>query len=141
MLFTEFLVYICRFEDTSYLLVRGMPLRKFSMFSGFNSEDSHSRNLRETLKLLINNFAKTLVDVDLNIRNNRETLDDLIVLMVKQCKLLQRLNFDGILKNMKMVRDISRLLTEASYSSRFFVAFTKKLSEVLLDLINLTATC
>ncbi|XP_044735430.1 F-box/LRR-repeat protein 8-like [Chrysoperla carnea] len=110
------LINICHFEDTSYLLVRGMPLRNFSMISGFVWDQSRSRNLRATLKLLIVNFYETLVEVHLHLRNNREQLDDLLITMLKQCPLLQKLDYDGILRSMEVVRDICDLQCDPTYS-------------------------
>lgn len=94
-----------------------MPLRNFSMISGIVWDQSRSRNLRGTLKLLIHNFNETLVEVHLHLRNNREKLDDLIVMMLKLCHLLQKLDYDGILRSMEVVRDICILQCNPAFSS------------------------
>lgn len=57
-----------------------------------------------------------LVEVMLQLRNNRELLDDLLVSMLIHCKRLTRLQYDGIIRNFKTLREICQL--QAEYKTR-----------------------
>ncbi|XP_058810918.1 F-box only protein 39-like [Phymastichus coffea] len=103
------LVNISHHEDLSYLLLPSVPLAKFQMYGHNVWDQSRSRNFRGTVGLLINHYTNTLDEVLLQLRNNREMLDDLILTMLIQCKKLKRLQYDGIMRNLETIRDICRL--------------------------------
>lgn len=48
----------------------------------------------------------------LQLRNNRESLDDLLVSMLIRCKRLMRLQYDGIIRSLETLRDICQLQAE-----------------------------
>lgn len=48
----------------------------------------------------------------LQLRNNRELLDDLLVSMLIHCKRLTRLQYDGIIRNLETLREICQLQAE-----------------------------
>lgn len=48
----------------------------------------------------------------LQLRNNREMLDDLLVSMLVRCKHLTRLQYDGIIRSLDTLRDICQLQAE-----------------------------
>ena len=53
-----------------------------------------------------------LAKVVLQLRNNRELLDDLLLSLITQCKQLNELQYDGIMRNLETVRDICQLQIE-----------------------------
>ncbi|XP_011502114.1 PREDICTED: F-box only protein 39-like [Ceratosolen solmsi marchali] len=103
------IVNISHHEDMCYLLLPSVPLAKFQMFGGYVWDQSRTRNFRSTVGLLISHYTDTLAEVMLQLRNNREMLDDLIVSMLTRCKHLKRLQYDGILRNLETLRDICQL--------------------------------
>ncbi|XP_076288019.1 F-box only protein 39 isoform X2 [Lasioglossum baleicum] len=107
------IVNISHYEDMCYLLLPSVPLARFQMFSGHVWDQSRSRNFRSTVGLLITHYTNTLAEVMLQLRNNREMLDDLLVCMLVHCKHLTRLQYDGILRNLDTLRDICQLQAES----------------------------
>lgn len=57
------------------------------------------------------NFS-VAVEVMLQLRNNRELLDDLLVSMLIRCKRLMRLQYDGIIRSPETLREICQLQAE-----------------------------
>ncbi|XP_043579852.1 F-box only protein 39-like isoform X3 [Bombus pyrosoma] len=55
----------------------------------------------------------TIAEVMLQLRNNREMLDDLLVSMLMRCKHLTRLQYDGIIRSLDTLRDICQLQAES----------------------------
>lgn len=106
------IVNISHYEDMYYLLLPSIPLAKFHMFSGHVWDQSRSRNFRSTINLLITQYTDTLVEVMLQLRNNRELLDDLLISMLIHCKRLTRLQYDGIIRNFETLREICQLQAE-----------------------------
>ncbi|XP_070167481.1 F-box only protein 39 isoform X2 [Polyergus mexicanus] len=106
------IVNISHYEDMYYLLLPSVPLARFHMFSGHVWDQSRSRNFRSTINLLITQYTNTLVEVMLQLRNNRELLDDLLVSMLIHCKRLTRLQYDGIIRNLETLREICQLQAE-----------------------------
>ncbi|KAL6265039.1 hypothetical protein P5V15_005130 [Pogonomyrmex californicus] len=106
------IVNISHYEDMYYLLLPSVPLAKFHMFSGHVWDQSRSRNFRNTIGLIITQYTNTLVEVMLQLRNNRESLDDLLVSMLIRCKCLKRLQYDGIIRNFETLREICQLQAE-----------------------------
>lgn len=49
----------------------------------------------------------------LQLRNNRELLDDLLISMVTRCKHLERLQYDGILRSLDTLKDVLQLQSES----------------------------
>lgn len=45
----------------------------------------------------------------LQLRNNREMLDDLLIRLLVRCKYLTRLQYDGIIRSLDTLRDICQL--------------------------------
>ncbi|XP_011862558.1 PREDICTED: F-box only protein 39-like isoform X2 [Vollenhovia emeryi] len=54
----------------------------------------------------------TIVEVMLQLRNNRESLDDLLVSMLIRCKRLTRLQYDGIIRSLETLLEICQLQAE-----------------------------
>ncbi|KYN12593.1 PREDICTED: F-box only protein 39-like isoform X1 [Trachymyrmex cornetzi] len=106
------IVNISHYEDMYYLLLPSVPLAKFYMFSGHVWDQSRSRNFRNTIGLIITQYTNTLVEVMLQLRNNRESLDDLLVSMLIRCKRLMRLQYDGIIRSLETLREICQLQAE-----------------------------
>ncbi|KAH0950529.1 hypothetical protein HN011_001499 [Eciton burchellii] len=106
------IVNISHYEDMYYLLLPSVPLAKFHMFSGHVWDQSRSRNFRSTIGLLITQYTATLVEVTLQLRNNRESLDDLLICMLIRCKSLTRLQYDGIIRSLETLREICQLQAE-----------------------------
>ncbi|XP_012225223.1 F-box only protein 39-like [Linepithema humile] len=106
------IVNISHYEDMHYLLLPSIPLAEFHIFSGHVWDQSRSRNFRSTIGLLIAQYTNTLVEVMLQLRNNRESLDDLLVSMLIRCKRLTRLQYDGIIRSLETLRDICQLQAE-----------------------------
>ncbi|XP_015109251.1 F-box only protein 39-like [Diachasma alloeum] len=106
------IVNISHFEDMSYLLQPSVPMARFQMYSGHVWEQSRSRNFRSTVGLLVTYYSSTLVEVILQLRNNREDLDDLLVSMLQRCKLLTTLRFDGIIRSLDTLSEILKLQSE-----------------------------
>jgi F-box protein 39 len=52
------------------------------------------------------------VEVTLQLRNNRESLDDLLICMLIRCKSLTRLQYDGIIRSLETLREICQLQAE-----------------------------
>ncbi|XP_020290932.1 uncharacterized protein LOC109858262 isoform X2 [Pseudomyrmex gracilis] len=111
------IVNISHFEDMCYLLLPSVPLAKFHMCSGHVWDQSRSRNFRSTINLLITQYTNTLDEVMLQLRNNRESLDDLLVSMLTRCKRLTRLQYDGIVRSLETLREICQL--QAEHKTRF----------------------
>ncbi|XP_017787957.1 PREDICTED: F-box only protein 39-like [Habropoda laboriosa] len=107
------IVNISHYEDMCYLLLPSVPLARFQMFSGHVWDQSRSRNFRSTVGLLITHYTNTLAEVMLQLRNNRELLDDLLVSMLVRCKHLTRLQYDGIIRSLDTLRDICQLQAES----------------------------
>ncbi|XP_078037419.1 F-box only protein 39 [Augochlora pura] len=107
------IVNISHYEDMCYLLLPSVPLARFQMFSGHVWDQSRSRNFRSTVGLLITHYTNTLAEVMLQLRNNREMLDDLLICMLVHCKHLTRLQYDGILRSLDTLRDICQLQAES----------------------------
>nr|XP_003703893.2 PREDICTED: uncharacterized protein LOC100883286 isoform X3 [Megachile rotundata] len=107
------IVNISHYEDMCYLLLPSVPLASFQMFSGHVWDQSRSRNFRSTVGLLITHYTNTLAEVMLQLRNNRELLDDLLVSMLVRCKHLTRLQYDGIIRSLDTLRDICQLQAES----------------------------
>ncbi|XP_066599493.1 F-box only protein 39-like isoform X2 [Prorops nasuta] len=133
------IVNISHYEDMCYLLLPSVPLARFHMFSGHVWDQSRSRNFRSTVNLLINNYTNTLADVMLQLRNNRELLDDLLLAMLIRCKHLTRLQYDGIIRSLDTLRDICQL--QAEHKTGFKTIRVKSRSinmqnHALLDDIN-----
>lgn len=57
-------------------------------------------------------ILSSAVEVMLQLRNNRELLDDLLVSMLIHCKRLTRLQYDGIIRNLETLREICQLQAE-----------------------------
>ncbi|XP_046747074.1 F-box only protein 39-like isoform X2 [Diprion similis] len=53
----------------------------------------------------------TIAEVMLQLRNNRELLDDLLVSLLVRCKQLTQLQYDGVLRSLDTLRDICELQT------------------------------
>lgn len=51
-------------------------------------------------------------EVILQLRHNREQLDDLLISMLQRCKLLTNLRYDGIIRSMETLREILQLQSE-----------------------------
>ncbi|XP_053597293.1 F-box only protein 39-like [Microplitis demolitor] len=100
------IVNISHYEDIAYLLLPSIPLARFHMYGGHVWDQSRSRNFRSTVGLLITYYTKTLTEVTLQLRNNREALDDLLVSMLERCKRLMKLQYDGIIRNVDTLREI-----------------------------------
>ncbi|XP_043579851.1 F-box only protein 39-like isoform X2 [Bombus pyrosoma] len=107
------IVNISHYEDMCYFLLPSVPLARFQMFSGHVWDQSRSRNFRSTVGLLITHYTNTLAEVMLQLRNNREMLDDLLVSMLMRCKHLTRLQYDGIIRSLDTLRDICQLQAES----------------------------
>ncbi|XP_043274006.1 F-box only protein 39-like isoform X1 [Venturia canescens] len=107
------IVNISHYEDMCYLLLPSVPLASFQMFSGHVWDQSRSRNFRSTVGLLIDHYTNTLAEVMLQLRNNRELLDDLLISMVTRCKHLERLQYDGILRSLDTLKDVLQLQSES----------------------------
>ncbi|XP_076629000.1 F-box only protein 39 isoform X1 [Colletes latitarsis] len=107
------IVNISHYEDMCYLLLPSVPLARFQMFSGHVWDQSRSRNFRSTVGLLIDHYTNTLAEVMLQLRNNREQLDDLLIAMLVRCKHLTRLQYDGIIRSLDTLRDICQLQAES----------------------------
>ncbi|CAD1472470.1 unnamed protein product, partial [Heterotrigona itama] len=107
------IVNISHYEDMCYFLLPSVPLARFQMFSGHVWDQSRSRNFRSTVGLLITHYTNTLAEVMLQLRNNREMLDDLLVSMLVRCKHLTRLQYDGIIRSLDTLRDICQLQAES----------------------------
>ncbi|XP_012285961.1 F-box only protein 39 [Orussus abietinus] len=103
------IVNISHYEDMCYLLLPSVPLARFQMFSGHVWDQSRSRNFRSTVGLLITHYTNTLAEVMLQLRNNRELLDDLLVSMLVRCKHLTQLQYDGIIRSLDTLREICQL--------------------------------
>ncbi|XP_024937989.1 F-box only protein 39 isoform X2 [Cephus cinctus] len=106
------IVNISHHEDVSYLLLPSVPLGCFHMFSGHVWDQNRSRNFRSTVELLISYYTNTLAEVILQLRNNRESLDDLLVSMLIRCKRLNQLQYDGIIRSLATVKDMCQLQAE-----------------------------
>ncbi|KAF7991186.1 hypothetical protein HCN44_002748 [Aphidius gifuensis] len=105
------IVNISHYDDMSYLLLPSVPLSRFEMYGGHVWDQSRSRNFRSTVGLLITHYTNTLEEVILQLRYNRELLDDLLVSMLQKCKQLTRLQYDGIIQNLGVLNDIIKLQT------------------------------
>ncbi|XP_017754593.1 PREDICTED: F-box only protein 39-like [Eufriesea mexicana] len=112
------IVNISHYEDMCYFLLPSVPLARFQMFSGHVWDQSRSRNFRSTVGLLITHYTNTLAEVMLQLRNNREMLDDLLVSMLMRCKQLTRLQYDGIIRSLDTLRDICQLRAESKICFR-----------------------
>ncbi|XP_011306608.1 F-box only protein 39 [Fopius arisanus] len=106
------IVNISHFEDMSYLLQPSVPMARFQMYCGHVWDQSRSRNFRSTVGLLVTYYSSTLVEVILQLRNNREELDDLLVSMLQRCKFLTTLRYDGIIRNLETLGEILKLQRE-----------------------------
>ncbi|OAD58806.1 F-box only protein 39 [Eufriesea mexicana] len=123
------IVNISHYEDMCYFLLPSVPLARFQMFSGHVWDQSRSRNFRSTVGLLITHYTNTLAEVMLQLRNNREMLDDLLVSMLMRCKQLTRLHCQHNLEMLSLlnatlgVSDVLRLLGSASKGSTEHLAY------------------
>ncbi|RZF37023.1 hypothetical protein LSTR_LSTR004711 [Laodelphax striatellus] len=96
----------CHFEELVPILTPNIPLRRFHLYSGRNWDQRIIRDLRSSISLLINHYSSTLVDLIINVKNNREMLDDLILELIDKCVKLEDLKFNGILRDFEIIREI-----------------------------------
>ncbi|KAG7213205.1 hypothetical protein KM043_002518 [Ampulex compressa] len=130
------IVNISHHEDMRYLLLPSVPLTGIQIFSGHVWDQSRSRNFRNTVGLLIAHYTDTLAEVMLQLRNNRELLDDLLVSMVVQCKRLTRLQYDGIVRSLDTLRDICQLQAEGKTRFRTIHVKPRNVSEQNRAVLN-----
>ncbi|KAJ8675100.1 hypothetical protein QAD02_010886 [Eretmocerus hayati] len=97
------------YEDMCNLLLPSVPLAKFQMIGNHVWDQSRSRNFRSTISLIISHYSNTLEEFILQVRNNREMLDDLIISMLIRCKNLKKLQYDGIMRSLETIRDICQM--------------------------------
>ncbi|XP_075210841.1 F-box only protein 39-like [Lycorma delicatula] len=100
---------ISHYEELASMLTPSIPLERFHLHSGSLWDHRRSRNFRSTVRLLINQYNNTLVDLHFHIKNNREMLDDLLLEVITRCKRLCTLQYDGVLRSMEIIRDICNL--------------------------------
>ncbi|KAG8037124.1 hypothetical protein G9C98_004446 [Cotesia typhae] len=112
------IVNISHYEDISYLLVPSVPLSRFHMYGGHVWDQSRSRNFRSTIGLLISYYSKSLSEVMLQLRNNREQLDDLLVALVERCRRLTNFQYNGIIRSVGTLQEILNLQIDNKTSFR-----------------------
>ncbi|KAJ8922321.1 hypothetical protein NQ315_004264 [Exocentrus adspersus] len=99
---------ICHYEQIEFIfLMRNMPLSAFSMHTGSKYNQTVSRNFEGTLTRLIKNHWKTLEFVNLQLKNNKESIDNLLLQIIQKCPKLKTLFFDGnVNQNMLLFYEI-----------------------------------
>lgn len=127
-------MYITHCEDVSVFLLPSIPLNSFTFTTGFIWDQSRSRDFRGILGILLSYYHNTLGEtrhsipnrffclnywdpiciffpekIHLNIRNNRESLDDLLIEMIEKCSNLTSLQFSGVLRNIKTIKKICEI--------------------------------
>lgn len=68
-------------------------------------------------------LCRSIVEVMLQLRNNRELVDDLLVTMLLHCKHLMKLQYDGIIRNIDTLREICQLQTERKTSKQNYIRY------------------
>ncbi|XP_034242161.1 F-box only protein 39-like [Thrips palmi] len=106
--------HIGHFEDICVLLLPAVPLCGFRLYSGSVWDQSRSRAFRATLRLLTAHYHQSLECVQLNLKNSREQLDDVVLELLSRCRRLSFFQFDGVLRHLDTVKDICRLRLDAS---------------------------
>ncbi|KAE8742783.1 hypothetical protein FOCC_FOCC011711 [Frankliniella occidentalis] len=101
-------------EDIVGLLLPSMPLYGFRLYSGRVWDQSRSRSFRSTLRLLTANYHRSLEMVQLNLKNSREQVDDVILDLLARCDRLSHFHFDGVLRRMSTVGDMCRLRLDSA---------------------------
>ncbi|KAK3914262.1 F-box only protein 39 [Frankliniella fusca] len=96
-------------DDISRLLLPSMPLCGFRLYSGRVWDQSLSRAFRATLRLLAANYRQSLEIVQLNLKNSREQVDDVLLDLLTCCDRLSHFHFDGVLRRLSTVGDMCRL--------------------------------
>ncbi|KAJ8981531.1 hypothetical protein NQ317_006692 [Molorchus minor] len=101
---------ICHYEQIRFIfLMKNIPLNSFSMHIGSKYNQKRSRSFEETLTHLLGNYWKTLEFINLDIKNNKENIDDLLFQIVRNCPRLKRFLFDGIInEDMNVLCEICR---------------------------------
>lgn len=70
-----------------------------------------------------------LARVTLNLRNNREMIDESLFEMIRKCKMLEYLEFDGVLQSVDFVKDVCDLQCNCGDYSKYnlFLSFCSHL--------------
>ncbi|CAH1118003.1 unnamed protein product [Phaedon cochleariae] len=91
---------ICHYEQLEFIfLMEKMPLNSFSLIASPRYNQRFSRDFESTLRCLINNYHRTLEFIRLEIKNNRENLDDVLLALILKCPKLKKLFFDGLISD------------------------------------------
>lgn len=70
--------------------------------------------MKRTLSLILRNYNKTLENLHLHLRNNKEMLDDLILRIFTQCPRLNQFYFDGIIEDFQLLRDVCQIKNQGA---------------------------
>ncbi|XP_057661611.1 uncharacterized protein LOC130897063 isoform X1 [Diorhabda carinulata] len=99
---------ICHYEQIEFIfLMDTIPLNSFTMVTSYKFDQKVSRNFGTTLHRLINNYHNTIEKINLDLKNNRENLDDVLLDIILKCPKLKTLFFDGIVNdNMNLFHEI-----------------------------------
>ncbi|XP_046597378.1 F-box only protein 39-like isoform X2 [Neodiprion lecontei] len=98
-------------------LASAVPLALRTLHISVRDSDSRQHTIANTAwhelavacpKLTV---SYTIAEVMLQLRNNRELLDDLLVSLLVRCKQLTQLQYDGVLRSLDTLRDICELQT------------------------------
>ncbi|XP_046618470.1 F-box only protein 39-like isoform X2 [Neodiprion virginianus] len=98
-------------------LASAVPLALRTLHISVRDSDSRQHTIANTAwhelavacpKLTV---SYTIAEVMLQLRNNRELLDDLLVSLLVHCKQLTQLQYDGVLRSLDTLRDICELQT------------------------------
>nr|XP_023022474.1 uncharacterized protein LOC111510768 isoform X1 [Leptinotarsa decemlineata] len=99
---------VCHYEQIEFIfLMEDIPLSSFSLVTNSRYNQRRSRDFERTLLRLINNYHESLECVKLDLKNNKENLDNLLIEIILKCPRLKKLLFDGIISDdMNLFREI-----------------------------------
>ncbi|XP_046428494.1 F-box only protein 39-like isoform X2 [Neodiprion fabricii] len=104
-------------DSALHALASAVPLALRTLHISVRDSDSRQHTIANTAwhelavacpKLTV---SYTIAEVMLQLRNNRELLDDLLVSLLVRCKQLTQLQYDGVLRSLDTLRDICELQT------------------------------
>lgn len=118
--------HIGHFDDICALLQPAVPLYGFRLYSGSVWDQTRSRAFRATLRLLTSHYHQSLECVQLNLKNSREQLDDVVLELLSRCRRLSFFQFDGVFRHLDTVKDICRLRLDAGISESTAPIFVRE---------------
>ncbi|KAK6629626.1 hypothetical protein RUM43_003443 [Polyplax serrata] len=134
------IMYITHYEDVCVFLLPSVPLYSFTFTTGCTWDQSRSRDFRGIFSLLLAYYNNSIEKIHLNIKNNREVLDDLIIDMVEKCPNLTFLQFNGVLRNITTIKKMCEIQKNSQNQFKTFHVRPKFLNEYNYSQANIISS-